>query len=261
MERDPAYNPFDYNRKDQKLFRKFDVKNMISDPQISFQDCNKKNGTALKGDFFNSISVATNGEGMVWWGQNLILDFDACDITGTCSSAVATHDRYSYFMVPADNQYSGIPVNAAGYEIQGAWNKPSFGPPMPAVDDVDGGVPPMEMPSMGEMPPMPEPKFYFTPDYDENGQFVVIGQEELKPTIGCIIGKDATFLGGLTNTAAPTVNNGVWVSLRNGSVWNAVGTSYLTRLEVSADSEIHGRVTVDGTVVVLKLIRSILGLL
>ena len=45
------------------------------------------------------------------------------------------------------------------------------------------------------------------------------------------------------------MNNGVWVSLKNGSTWNPVGRSYLTRLEVSADSKINGTVTVDGAAV------------
>ena len=41
----------------------------------------------------------------------------------------------------------------------------------------------------------------------------------------------------------------MWVSLRNGSVWTPVGTSYLTRLEVSADSQIRGTVTLDGAAI------------
>ncbi len=251
--KDPNYNPYGWNRKDQKLFRKFDVKNMISDPQVSFQDCNTKNGTALEGSFFNSISVETNGEGMLWWGQNLALSFDNCDLKGACSSSVATHDNYSYYLAPADNEFGGIPVNADGFEIAGKWEKPSFGPPMP-MDDApggpDAGVGDMpEMPPMSEMPPMPEPKFYFTPDYDAKGDLVVIGKEKLSPTLGCIVSKDATLLGGLTNTPAPAVNNGVWVSLKNGSIWTPAGTSYLTRLEVSADSAVKGTVTVDGKAV------------
>ncbi len=252
VEKDPAYNPYGYNRKDQTLFRKFNVKNMISDAQVSFADCNEKNGTPLVGNFYNSINVATNGEGMIWWGQNLILDFDSCDIKGNCSSSVAIHDQYSYYMVPAENEYGGIAVNEEGYEIAGTWGKSSFGPPMPA--EGEGGdmpeMPPMEMPSMGEMPPMPEPKFYFTPDYNQDGSLKVIGSEKLQPTQGCIVAANATYLGGLTNTAAPTVNNGVWVSLKNGSTWSPVGTSYLSRLEVSADSSIAGTVTVNGESVV-----------
>ena len=62
---------------------------------------------------------------------------------------MAVHDAYSYYMVPADNQYGGIPVNAEGYEIKGTWDKPSFGPPMPMEGDAPGG------PDMGGMPEMP----------------------------------------------------------------------------------------------------------
>ncbi len=245
VEKDSSYCPYDYNRKDQKLFRKFDVKNMISDPQISFIDCNEKNGTALEGNFYNSISVATNGEGMVWWGQNLILDFDNCDVIGACTSSVAIHDQYSYYLVPAENEYGGIPVNAEGYEIAGTWEKPSFGPPMPKDELDEERKPAPDMPEMDGMPPIPQ-KFYFTPEYDAQGALVVIGTEQLEPEMGCIVGKNATYLGGVTNTASPTVNNGVWVRLKNGSTWRPKGTNYLTRLEVSDDSAIVGNVTVNG---------------
>ena len=253
VEQDPGYNPYDYNRKDQKLFRKFDVKNMISDPQLHFVGCNRKNGTALEGGFYNSIAAATNGEGMIWWGQNLILDFEDCDIQGACTSSVAVHDKYSYYLAPADNPYGGIPVNDQGYEIDGTWEKPSFGPPMPMEGDAPdmGGMPEMpDMPDMGGMPPMPEPKLYFTPKYDAQGNLVVIGKEQLKPELGCIVSKDATYLGGVTNLPSPTVNNGVWVKLSGGSSWTPQGTSYLTRLEVSANSTIHGTVTLDGAALV-----------
>ena len=247
--RDPQYNPFDYNRKDVKLFRKFDVKNMIGDVQASFRGCNDKNGTALNGSFYNSINVETNGEGMLWWGQNLILSFDDCDIKGACSSSVATHDRYSYYLVPADNQYGGIPVNADGFEIAGSWDKPKMHMPMPEdFNPGEGDMPPMDMP--GGMPPMPEPKFYFTPEWDDHGNLIVVGKEKLKPELGCIVSRDATLLGALNNTPAPTVNNGVWVSLKNGSTWTPEGKSYLSRLEISADSRILGSVWVNGDQVI-----------
>ena len=110
-----------------------------------------------------------------------------------------------------------------------------------------GDMPPRgDTPPMGDMPPMPAPKLYFTPDYDENGNLVVIGKEKLQPTQGAIVSRDATFLGGLTNITAPTVNNGVWVELKNGSVWTPAGTSYVSRLCVSADSAVKGKVTLDG---------------
>ena len=142
---------------------------------------------------------------------------------------------------------------ASSHEIAGKWEKPSFGPPMPEGGESGpdmAGMPPMdEMPSMEVMPPMPEPKFYFTPDYDEGGKLIPIGTEVLTPTHGCIIGRDATDLGGLMNTPAPTVNNGVWVKLE-GSTWQPKGQNYLTRLEVDGTSKILGTVLVDGTPVV-----------
>ena len=48
------------------------------------------------------------------------------------------------------------------------------------------------------------------------------------------------------------MNNGVWVKLESGSVWTPVGKNYLTRLEVSADSAIHGTVTIDGAATEIK---------
>ena len=104
---------------------------------------------------------------------------------------------------------------------------------------------------------MPEPKFYFTPDYDEKGNLIVIGKEKLAPAKGCIIGKDATLLGGLTNTPAPTVNNGVIVSLDRTSRWTVTGTSYITALELAPGAVIEAAAgkaltaTLDGTEIAL----------
>lgn len=250
VEKDPKYDAYNYNLKNQKLFRKFDVKNMIADPQLSFKDCNETNGSALNGNFFNSISVATNGEGMIWWGQNMILSFDNCDVKGICSSSLALHDQYSYYVAAADNEFGGIAVNKEGYEVAGKWEMPkSKMPPMPAPGEEMPGMPDMGDKMPMEMPPMPAPKFYFTPEKDAEGNLIVIGKEQHKVTEGYIYSADATMLGGLSNTAAPTVNNGVWVKLTNGSTWTPVDTSYLTRLEVSADSKILGTVTVDGVAV------------
>lgn len=126
--------------------------------------------------------------------------------------------------------------------------KRQMGPPMDMPGEIPGGMPD-GMPPMGDMPPMAAPKFYFTPEKDAEGNLIVIGTEKLPVKEGYIYSADATMLGGLTNTAAPTVNNGVWVKLANGSTWTPVGTSYLTRLEVSADSKVNGTVTLDGNVI------------
>jgi hypothetical protein len=91
---------------------------MIEDVQVSFTDCNDANGTALNGDFYNSITVSTTGEGMTWFGQNLILSFANCDINGNCSSSSALHVEYGYYtddegnVIDADNTADAIAAGA-----------------------------------------------------------------------------------------------------------------------------------------------------
>ena len=58
--------------------------------------------------------------------------------------------------------------------------------------------------------------------------------------------EDYRMFGVLVNTPCPAVNNGVIVSLANGSVWNVTGESYLTSLTVDRSSVVNGIVTVDG---------------
>ena len=53
-------------------------------------------------------------------------------------------------------------------------------------------------------------------------------------------------LGEVVNTAQPVVNNGVIVTLKNGSVWNVAGTSYLSSLTVEEGAAVVGSLTVDG---------------
>ena len=61
--------------------------------------------------------------------------------------------------------------------------------------------------------------------------------------------EDYKLFGVLVNTPCPAVNNGVIVSLANGSVWNVTGESYLTSLTVDGTSAVNGSVTVDGAAV------------
>ena len=53
-------------------------------------------------------------------------------------------------------------------------------------------------------------------------------------------------LGEVVNTAQPVVNNGVIVTLKNGSVWNVAGTSYLSSLTIEEGCSVVGTLTVDG---------------
>ena len=60
-------------------------------------------------------------------------------------------------------------------------------------------------------------------------------------------------MSNITQTAAPTVNNGVLVSLDGSSAWTVTKTSYITKLEIAAGAEISApegkslTMTVDGT--------------
>ena len=179
---DPNYDPYDYNLVSRKLNNN-QVDNFIVDPQLTFTDCCEENGTALNGDFYNSISVQTSGEGMTWFGQNLILNLVNSDLNGNASSSSALHVEYGYYTDDAGNVIAAADTASA----------------------IAAGA-----------------------------------------TTGVIDSTTATLLGNLTNTPTATVNNGVWVSLRDGSTWTPSGTCYITRLEVDATSSVNADVTVDG---------------
>ena len=110
VEADPDYDPYDYNTKNQSIFS-YNIENMVNDVQVSFTDCNGE--TALNGDFYNSISVSTTGEGMTWWGQNLILTFDNCEINGNASSTKALHNNYSGFYDAEGNEVEAATIEEA----------------------------------------------------------------------------------------------------------------------------------------------------
>lgn len=61
--------------------------------------------------------------------------------------------------------------------------------------------------------------------------------------------EDYKMFGVLIHTACPAVNNGVIVSLTNGSTWNVTGDSYLTSLTTDTTAVINGTVTMGGEVV------------
>ena len=186
VEPDPDYDPYDYNTKNFSNLG-YQIEGMLNDVEIDFADC--KGDTALDGDIYNSVSVSTTGEGMTWWGQNLICTFDDCEINGYVSSSSALHNAYSAF------------YDAAGNEV--------------AADSLE--------------------------------EAVAAGAVE-----GRITSDNPTYLGNMTNYPSPSVNNGVWAILSNGSVWNVPGTCYLTRLEIDGASRVNGVVTIDGVVTELE---------
>lgn len=188
LELDPDYDPYDYNLISRTL-NNCDVEDFIVDPQVTFTDCNEENGTALNGDFYNSISVQTSGEGMTWFGQNLILNFVNSDVNGNASSTSALHVEYGYY-----------------------------------TDD-DGNV----------------------IEAADTASAIAAGA-----TKGVIDSDTATLLGNLDNTPTATVNNGVWVSLTEGSTWTPTDVCYITRLVVDETSALNATVTVDGVAVEIE---------
>ena len=68
---------------------------------------------------------------------------------------------------------------------------------------------------------------------DANGQLIKTGAPKQQATEGVIVAKDALYLGDLVNRPAPAVNNGVLMTLKNGTVWTVTGTSYLTSLTMA----------------------------
>lgn len=66
---------------------------------------------------------------------------------------------------------------------------------------------------------------------------------EADSSLDCHLG-----IGRVKNTAAPAVNNPVYLTLENGAVWNVTGTSYLAKITVDG-AVINGAVTVDGKAV------------
>ena len=69
------------------------------------------------------------------------------------------------------------------------------------------------------------------------GDETIVGEDGL--TYGC-----RENLGRVTCYQAATVNNGVIVTLKNGSVWNVTETSYVSVLDVDETSTVNGVITV-----------------
>lgn len=69
------------------------------------------------------------------------------------------------------------------------------------------------------------------------------------PVGGEITPENNKELGNVVSIPAPSVNNGVLLTLKN-SVWKVGGTSYLTSLTIDTASVIQGRVSINGEAVV-----------
>ncbi|MFD4501921.1 hypothetical protein [Streptomyces sp. NPDC058457] len=88
--------------------------------------------------------------------------------------------------------------------------------------------------------------------FDASSVAGVLSASASRHALATITSAEYAQLGHVTNTAQPVVNNGVVVTLAGGSRWTATGTSYLSRLTLSADSSVTASgggavtMTVDG---------------
>jgi len=86
----------------------------------------------------------------------------------------------------------------------------------------------------------------------------VLSASVSRHAVDTITSAEYAQLGHVTNTPGPVVNNGVLVTLGGGSEWTVAGTSYLSRLSLSADSAVIApggdavSMTVDGVPTVIE---------
>jgi len=255
--KDKKHDIYHVNKTDTKIFTT-DIKDAVYDVLASFSDME------IKGDFYNSVS-GRDDDDLHLLGQNLVLSLDKVNITGVISAATSTHRNYSfYFSKEKDADGNKIAVNAEGYQIDGKWEAKQgmFGGAAPAgasgsapgaapggaTGSAPAGAPGGGMPggaggapggAAGGMPggaaggmPGGGASKVFTPATDANGNYVVVGDKKYDLYEGVIVSKNATYLGDLINTPAPAVNNGMIVTLTNGTVWTVTGTSYITSLTI-----------------------------
>ncbi|MCD8008163.1 MAG: hypothetical protein LUF68_04420, partial [Clostridiales bacterium] len=166
-------------------------------------------------------------------GAYLDLAFEGTEVTGVISSGTFLHDNASYYVVEnpdfdpeaeegADNmRYICVDEIGAAYESTVTYTL--FGTIVynPVYEDDNGDV-----------------TFY----YDEAGTTF-----DAADIVGyCIFYNDAQYCANGTITPCSAINDPVYVSLTNGSVWTVTGESYLAKITVEAGSAVNGMVTVDG---------------
>ena len=111
-------------------------------------------------------------------------------------------------------------------------------PPMAAPKGAPGGKP-EDQPA--GMPPM-EVKSYpinMVLEFDHVELEGVISASRAQHSVKTISGENRKEIYQVYDTPCPVVNNGVIVSLKNGSSWTVIGKSYLSSLYVDETSEIR----------------------
>jgi hypothetical protein len=230
--KDEKHDIYRINKTNTKIFTT-ELKDVVLDAQASFSKME------INGDFYNSVS-GVDDDDLHLLGQNLVLTFNDVKLTGVISSSTALHKNYSYYLSSkVDDEGNKIAVNKDGYQLDGKWEmkKSMFG---------------------GEL------KKVFTPTIDAKGSYIIVGKDKHYLYEGVIISKDATYLGNLVNTPSPAVNNGVIVSLTDGTVWTVTNKSYLTSLTIDNSSIIAPKgynvdMTVNGIKTIIKTGETYIG--
>lgn len=171
-------------------------------------------GEILKGNFYNTMGN----------GGRLNLVFDGTTVDGEITSASYIHKNASYYIVD-DGSGGYITVDAQGKGYRTLHDTGMF----------------------------PGSEYYY-PETDSQGNFVYSG-ETYDPDliIGyCIFYNDAGYLNEVDVTAKHTINNPVYIELKNGSVWDVAEVSYLNGYTVDETSKINGEISelADGTYMV-----------
>ena len=117
---------------------------------------------------------------------------------------------------------------------------PSAPPPPPGAE---GGEMPVGMPGMEPLQPK---NLQVTLDHTSLSGSISAAKQHYRPGIRYIDETTREELCNVTQEAAPAINNGVIVLLKNGAIWAAKGTSYLTALTLEPGSKVLGTMTVDG---------------
>ena len=153
----------------------------------------------------------------------------------------------------------GMPPMGAGGPPSGGFPGGGFpgagGPP-------SGGMPPMggDMPPMGDMPegfsmpsfggPAAKNMAVTLKNVEYTGRITASVSKHRVPKVSK---ENCEELGEAVNTPGPVCNNGVIVSLEEGTVWTVTADCYLSSLTIAEGTEVKGaKLTVDGAAAELK---------
>lgn len=194
------------------------------------------------------------------------------EIATAATEKIGSHDNASSNFEPVvmfgkkiercctDARASFRNMEITGDTYNSTTNASAVGMVMPEPEDGAPGGPPGAPPEMqgepgepggpgGFVPPPPstESPINLILDFDNTVITGVLSSSESKHSVSVIRRENLIELGQVTNTVKPAVNNGLIVTLGNGTMWNVIGECFLTALTLDDSSGISGAVMyVDG---------------